>query len=317
MTGVLLRKHAWAITVLLFVASLATAYVPTWPNAENQNALLDVATVAEASPSTVPEKSGDHRVATESDSTTHPKSEADALQDPVRPQQRVSTAGDSSMMFMNAEIAKALPGEWIAAPEDWAAWTSGTGGLDRNGCGVMGDQLDFYYTPDVGPRATRFNHAPEPESTCDWTRWLPEALRASQTNVLVASFGPTSMWGYGIDGAPVDITDERLRSILLDSHREFERSARSLGVEKIIWFSYPPVVNTVIAEKSSLDQYSEDPRVSDAYFELLTEVSNDVVDLRDLVDPDLYADGTHFNDRGAAIAAEKLIDHLDAVLLDK
>lgn len=276
MTGLLFRRQAWGVSVLLFLASLVVAVVPEWPSAEFQNALLEDATVAQA------------------EATTTQRT-------------RIATAGDSSMMFMNASIADALAGSWIPVPETLAEWTSGTGGLDRNGCGITGDQLDFYYAPDVGPRATRFNHAPVPESTCDWGRWIPAALDLSNPDVLVVSFGPSSMWGYGVNGTAVDLTDPELYSIMLAAHRDLETAARSGGVGRVVWIAYPPVVNTVIAEQTTFAQFATNPEVSDMYFTLLNELDGDVVDLRDLVEPSLYRDGTHFDEDGAAVAATRIL----------
>lgn len=298
MTGVMSRTWAWVVCGVLFVTCLLFAVIPSWPSAEFQNALLEDATIAKP---VLPDVARTEDVPAGSPDEDLPSDE---------PVVRLVTAGDSSMMFMNAAIAEALPGQWVPVPPSFAEWTSGTGGLDRNGCGATGDAIEFYYNAEIGPRATRFNHAPEPESTCDWSRWFPDAIELSEANVLVVSFGPSSMWGYRVADRIVDLTDPDLRAIMSEAHRDFASAARSRGVERIIWAAYPPVVNRKVAETSSLPQYSENPAVSDAYFDLLSELEGAVLDLRDLRDPTLWRDGTHLNDEGARVVARRLLDVL-------
>lgn len=280
MKRLLTKRDAWTYTLLLFVGSLFVAIVPPWPSADAQNALLFGATIAEAQPATSPTA------------------------------RRIATAGDSSMMFMNAAIAEALPGQWIAAPASLADWTSGTGGLDRNGCGVLGDELDFYYTPDIGPSPPAGNHAPNPESTCDWERWIPEALEMSDPEVLVVSFGPSSMWGHAVDENSTDLTNPTTYATVLDAHRRFESAARNAGVTHFVWFAYAPIHDGNIAQRSSMTQFWARPEVSDAYFELLSELSGEVIDLRDLTATSHYRDGTHLTKDSAALAAQRLAGHV-------
>jgi hypothetical protein len=227
---------------------------------------------------------------------------------PPPPPLLVSTVGDSSMMFMNAGLAKALgPERWQPVPTEYARWTDGTGGFDRHGCGPTGDSLRIYFSQSVGPLEPRFNHPDELEHTCDWRRWIPGGLELAQPDVVVASWGPTTMWGWERDGKMVDLTDPVIRTAVAQAHAEVRDAMLEAGVQHVIWVAYPPIVWRPYFERNREEQPWSRPAVADELFELLTELDDTVVDLRDMNDPANFGDGLHFTEIAAAVAAQRIL----------
>ncbi len=292
-------RDARLVCVALFVAAAVTGLLPFWDDPADESVLLGQTRVAAAEEPQGPDGSIDETA------ETGEGTDSEVL--------RVGTAGDSSMMFMNAAIADAIPQNWVSVPEALAIWTSGTGGLDRNGCGAFGDDLDFFYNPELGPLPMRNNHAPEPELTCDWTKWLPDAFAEMDLDVLVVSFGPSSMWGYDVGAGPVDLGDPTLVERLRSAHQAIALEATAAGVKELIWVAYPPVINTDIQQRSPHPQYATNPDQADRYFALLSSLDGGVVDVRDILDEQYYVDGTHFGELGAAIAAERIADAVDEI----
>jgi len=225
----------------------------------------------------------------------------------------VSTVGDSSMMFMNAGLAAALgPERWQPVPTEFARWTDGTGGFDRHGCGPTGDSLRIYFSQSVGPHEPRYNHPDEVEQTCDWRRWIPGGLELAQPDVVVASWGPTTMWGWERDGQMVDLTDPVIRASVKQAYSEVREAILAAGVQQVIWVAYPPIVWRPYFDRNQEEQPWSRPAVADELFELLTELGDPVVDLRDMADPTNFGDGLHFTDAASAIAARRIVAALPA-----
>jgi hypothetical protein len=220
----------------------------------------------------------------------------------------VSTVGDSSMMFMNAGLAEALgPERWQPVPTEYASWTDGTGGFDRHGCGPTGDSLRIFFSQSVGPLEPRFNHPDELEHTCDWRRWIPGGLELAQPDVVVASWGPTTMWGWEHDGKMVDLTDPVIRAAVARAHAEVRDAMLEAGVQHVIWVSYPPIVWRPYFDRNREEQPWSRPAVADELFDLLTELGDTVVDLRDMNDPANFGDGLHFTETASAVAAQRIL----------
>ena len=223
----------------------------------------------------------------------------------------VSTVGDSSMMFMNAALAAALgPDRWQPVPTEFARWTDGTGGFDRHGCGPTGDSLRIFFSQSVGPLEPRVNHPDELEQTCDWRRWIPGGLELAQTDVVVASWGPTSMWGWERDGRMVDLTDPVIRQSVASAYAEVRDAMLAAGVQHVIWVAYPAVVWRPYFDRNREDQPWSRAAVADELYSILAEFGDPVVDLRDMADPANFGDGLHFTDSASAIAAQRIVDTL-------
>jgi len=220
----------------------------------------------------------------------------------------VSTVGDSSMMFMNAGLAAALgPERWQPVPTEYARWTDGTGGFDRHGCGPTGDSLRIYFSQSVGPLEPRFNHPDDVEQTCDWRRWIPGGLELAQPDVVIASWGPTTMWGWERDGQMVDLTDPVIRVAVADAYAEVRKAMIAAGVQHVIWVAYPAIVWRPYFERNREEQPWSRTAVADELFELLTELGDPVVDLRDMNDPADFGDGLHFTETASARAAQRIL----------
>lgn len=220
----------------------------------------------------------------------------------------VSTVGDSSMMFLNASLAAALgPERWQPVPTEFAQWTDGTGGFDRHGCGPTGDALRIYFSASAGPLETRFNHPDDGAETCDWRNWIPGGLEIARPDVVVASWGPTSMWGWERDGQMVDLRDPVIRAAVAAAYVEVREAILAAGVDEVIWVAYPPVVWRPYFDTNHEEQPWSRPEVADELFVLLTELGDRVVDLRDLADPANFSDGLHLDDAAAAQAAARIV----------
>lgn len=219
--------------------------------------------------------------------------------------ERVGTMGDSSMMFMNAAIARQLGPMWTSVPAEFAEWTSGTGGFDRNGCGVTGD--DYLITPNLTGHLhwPADHHDPVPEWTCDWRRWIPAAVRLAEIDTMVVSWGPTSMWGFEIDGAVTYVGDPTTSLGYDELRRRYLEARQALldaDVDEIVWIAYPKVFLSRLPD----DQPWNWDHSVDAYRDLLASFGDEVVDLRDMGDPANFIDGVHFNDAAATRAAERI-----------
>lgn len=224
--------------------------------------------------------------------------------EPVPP--KVATFGDSSMMFMNAEIAKISGISWIPVPSSLAVWTSGTGGFDRNGCGVMKDApFALYKGGEVGYPAG--NHGPKPELTCDWEKWVEQASDLAKPEVAIISYGPTSMWGHVLEGGdPLTILDANVYASVLDAHEKFRETLSKVGVRKFVWVAYPHVATEMLPKSTFQSQYWNNPMVANRYYELLVETGDTVIDLRDMNNPENFVDGTHFTKEAAKVAASRI-----------
>ncbi len=249
--------------------------------------------------------------ATDSPPTGSAHVDPDAAGTPTSPL-LVSTVGDSSMMFMNAGLAAALgPERWQPVPTEYAQWTDGTGGFDRHGCGPTGDSLRIFFSQSVGPLEPRFNHPDDDvEQTCDWRRWIPGGLALAQPDVVVASWGPTTMWGWERDGQMVDLTDPVIRVAVAEAYNDVREAMIAAGVQQVIWVAYPAIVWRPYFERNREDQPWSRPAVADELFDLLTEMGDPVVDLRDMNDPDDFVDGLHFTETASARAARRILTAL-------
>lgn len=229
---------------------------------------------------------------------------------------RLSVAGDSTMTHIGTALqawAATSPSiEWVVAPEDIQPWTGGPGspeiGLERPGCGLLGT-LPFRW------RASDRNGAPEmanragldePYHTCDWRQWVPDALSRMDLDVLVVSYGVSSMWEHKIGSKWYHAGQPKYDSLLAATMDEFERTAASYGT-RVVWVAYPYVAVDPglipVGDKSY--RAMEDPKVTDAVAEM-TLARPCAVDLRPmfLAEPDFawYYDTDHMTPEGAAKA---------------
>ena len=280
-------------------------------NASSTTGSATAATRSSTNSSTTVAPQGVPRPSLGIDEADSPPADADAAADDAdapAPALLVSTVGDSSMMFMNAGLAAALgPERWQPVPTEYARWTDGTGGFDRHGCGPTGDSLRIYFSRSVGPLEPRFNHPDDVEQTCDWRRWIPGGLELAQPDVVIASWGPTTMWGWERDGQMVDLTDPVIRAAVAEAYAEVREAMIAAGVQHVIWVAYPAIVWRPYFELNREEQPWSRTAVADELFELLTELGDPVVDLRDMSDPADFGDGLHFTETASARAAQRIL----------
>jgi peptidoglycan/LPS O-acetylase OafA/YrhL len=227
---------------------------------------------------------------------------------------RISAGGDSSARELDPALrayAAAHPEQvtWVDAP-DPLGWTSGAGGVDRSGCGVL-FRPRVRITPSMPWDDQASHHVAVPERSCDWHRWLGPMLAEMRVEVLVVSFGPTSMWDFEIGGRALAVgtpeVDRRLEAAMV----EYESVAREHGAE-VLWVAYPEVPGYEEARASGfLDRQGwSRPERADAFARLVGRRSCSA-DLRVLVrdEPDRtwFSDGLHFGPEGAAYAVSRLV----------
>ena len=246
---------------------------------------------------------------------------------PKRPL-RISAAGDSTQMFMDAAwqvYAAANPSDltWVLPPDDTLIWTSGAdawireeaprahlslpfdgpqGGLDRQGCPLI---YDLLIRPEPGFRffESAKLHSATPVESCDWHDWIPAALATMHLDVLVVSWGTTSMWQYEMpDGSTSYIGRDDYDSLMAARMIEFEEMAAQYGTT-VVWTTYAPKPRADNPDRWTL------PETAD----LLAAVTLQrpcTSDLRTFVrsDPrfDWYQDGYHFTANGAARAVASI-----------
>ena len=241
---------------------------------------------------------------------------------------RVSAVGDSSQMFMDGAweafaAANSQDLVWVEPPTDLAVWTSGAdswirdtapglklslphdgpqGGIDRQGCPLV---YELMMRPlEIWPLfKSETMHSATPVSTCDWHLWVPQALAAMRLDVLVASWGPTSMWEYQLpDGHISFVGNPDFDAVMVAHMHDFEVMAAAFGTS-VLWVSYSPKMPVVQPARWSF------PESGDALASLLLqrECSSD---LRLVVraDPEFgwYQDGYHFTAAGAARAVASI-----------
>lgn len=168
----------------------------------------------------------------------------------VPPKIRLSVAGDSTMTHIGAALyawAQTSPAvEWVIAPEDIQPWTGGPGspeyGLERPGCGLLGTYPFRWRASDPTGANEMANRGDldEPYHTCDWRQWVPSALSRMDLDVLVVSYGVSSMWEHQIDGQWHHAGEPEYDSVLASTMDEFERLAAQYGT-KVVWIAYPYV----------------------------------------------------------------------------
>jgi len=243
---------------------------------------------------------------------------------PKRPL-RISGAGDSTQMFMDAAwqaYAAANPSDltWVSPDAELAVWTSGAdswirdvaptvplslahdgpqGGLDRQGCPLV-YELEIRAIDTMNFIPSEKLHSPTPLATCDWHIWIPPALARMHLDVLVVSWGVTSMWEYLMPDTSISyIGEPAFDAIMLQHMRDFEAMAASYGTF-VLWVTYLPV-----SPAGGPSARWTLPQTIDTLAAMLLDRECSA-DLRPLVrsEPNYpwYQDGYHFTAEGAARA---------------
>jgi len=237
---------------------------------------------------------------------------------------RISGAGDSTQMFMDAAwqaYAAANPDDltWVLPDPEIAVWTSGAdswirdvaptvplslaydgpqGGLDRQGCPLVYD-LEIRAVDTMRFTPSDKLHSPTPLPTCDWHIWMPPALARMHLDVLVVSWGVTAMWEYLMPDKTISyIGEPEFDAVMLEHMRDFEAMAASYGTS-VVWATYAPKMPDVDPARWTF------PQTIDALAAMLLDRKCSA-DLRPLVrsEPNYpwYQDGYHFTAQGAARA---------------
>jgi peptidoglycan/LPS O-acetylase OafA/YrhL len=308
--------RAFGAMTAMSVAGLAVVVVPfnrLTPNFSPVAPVVAAPEATNASPHTVPNALSASTNAEVSPTTTIAK----------RPL-RISGAGDSTQMFLDGAwqaFAAAHPDDltWVTPPADLAIWTSGAdswirteapkvnlslphdgpqGGIDRQGCPLIYD-LNIRAVETMRFSASDKLHSATPIATCDWHLWIPQALAAMHLDVLVVSWGVTSMWEYEMpDGVHSHIGNPDYDALMTERMTEFEQMAASYGT-KVLWTTYVPKQPDTDAARWTY------PEIIDALASLIM-ARPCAADLRPLIrdDPSFhwYQDGYHFTPDGAARA---------------
>ena len=237
------------------------------------------------------------------------------------PKIRLSVAGDSTMTHIGAALyawAETSPVvEWVIAPEDIQPWTGGPGspeyGLERPGCGLLGT-LPFRWRASDPTGADEMGNRTgldEPYHSCDWRQWVPSAMSRMDLDVLVVSYGVSSMWEHQIGDQWHHAGEPEYDSVLASTMDEFERVAAQYGT-KVVWVAYPYVSldGGLIPPGDTSFVAMNDHNVTDAVAEM-TLARPCAVDLRPmyLAEPyfDWYYDTDHMTPEAAAKAVVPIV----------
>lgn len=207
----------------------------------------------------------------------------DRQEDPVEPI-RILAVGDSSMShgialgFIPYE-AQTGDIDYVAVDSPWTANLSGA----KNGCGLLGDDWNFRWTTD-GPWNPMTSNRGDDMGSCDWRRWVPAIVKATDPDVIVASFGGTGAWDFlRVSDSMISYAgDEPYNRAYLAEIDAME----SLGVP-VLWLGYPPVSYGPSGEKP---QSTEDRNV---VANLLYAGQRCYYDLNRLVNESDFHDGSH------------------------
>lgn len=239
---------------------------------------------------------------------------------------RISVAGDSTMTHigsaLNAWAGTSDIVEWVYPPDDIQPWTGGPGspeyGLERPGCGLLAKYNFRWRASDKVGANENANRAglDEPHVSCDWREWVPSALSRMNLDVLVVSYGVSSMWEHNINGKWLHAGQPKYDQVLAATMDEFEREAAKYGT-KVIWVIYPyvSVAPGLIPAGDSSYRAMEDHAVTDAVA-AMTQARPCWADLRPmyLADPGFqwYYDTDHMTPEASARAAAEIVPAIPA-----
>lgn len=239
---------------------------------------------------------------------------------PVAPKIRLSVAGDSTMTHIGAALdawAETSPLiEWVNVPVDLQDWTGGPGspeyGMERPGCGLLGAYPFRWRASDPVGASEQANRAglDEPYHSCDWHEWVPDALSRMNLDVLVVSYGVSSMWEHKIGSKWYHAGQPKYDSLLASTMDELERTAAKYGT-RVVWVAYPYVgaSEAVVPAGDTSFVAMNDHAVTDAVA-AMTMARPCAVDLRPmyLAEPDFdwYYDTDHMTPEAAAKAVVQI-----------